>query len=232
MVIMILNFTIIILVILLVFGPQIWVRYVLKRYSSQIDQLPGTGGELALHLIDTLGLTGVSVEISTGKENFYDPENMVVSLAPEIHDGKSLTAISVATHEVGHAIQHQLKYKPLIFRCYMAKFVSSAEKAASLVFIALPITVLVTHLPQAGAVMLVLGLALMLVPVGFHLITLPVEFDASFKRALPILINGKYLPESSIPIINHILFAAAMTYVSGSLASILNFYRWVHILKR
>lgn len=80
--------------------------------------------------------------------------------------------------------------------------------------------------------MLVLGLTFLALPVLFHLITLPVELDASFKRALPILIQGKYIPESAIPIVNKILFAAALTYLSASLVSILNFYRWVAILKR
>ncbi|MGY8815623.1 MAG: zinc metallopeptidase [Gammaproteobacteria bacterium] len=222
----------IILVIILVFGPQIWVRHVLKKYNTQIEQLPGTGGELAKHLIESLGLKGVTVNISINESNHYNPDNKVVSLAPEIYNGKSFTAISVATHEIGHAIQHMVKYKPLMIRCKLAQYVSGIEKAASIILFAFPVIVLVTHLPAAGMMLLVLGLGLLLVPVGFHLITLPVELDASFQRALPILINGNYVPNSAIPIINRVLFAAALTYVSASLASILNFYRWVNILKR
>jgi Zn-dependent membrane protease YugP len=229
---MIFIFCSIILVIILVFGPQIWVRHVLKKYNTPIEQLPGTGGELAIHLIDTLGLKGVTVKNSINESNHYDPENKIVSLTPEIYNGKSFTAISIATHEIGHAIQHMVKYKPLMIRCQLAQYVRGAEKAASIVLIAFPIIVLVTHLPAAGMMMLILGLGLLFVPVGFHLITLPVELDASFKRALPILINGNYVPESAIPIIYRILFAAALTYLSASLASILNFYRWITILKR
>ena len=223
---------IVILVIILVFGPQIWVRYVLNRYNTQIEQIPGTGAELATHLIEDLGLTGVTVELSASEDNHYDPENKVISLAPDVYNGKSFTAITVSTHEIGHAIQHLVKYKPLLIRWQLAHLVQLSEKAASVVLIAFPFIVLVTHLPAAGAMLLVLGLGLLLVPVGFHLITLPVELDASFQRALPILINGKYIPESAIPIVNQILFAAALTYLSASLASILNFYRWVSILRR
>jgi len=223
---------IILLTIILIFGPQLWVRYVLKRYNTQIDQLPGTGGELALHLINKLELNGVTVEQSGPDENHYNPENRVVSLSPDVYNGKSFTAISISAHEIGHAIQHLVRYKPLLLRWQLAKFVQNSEKIASVILIAFPFIVLVTHLPVLGAIMLFIGLGLLFVPVGFHLITLPVELDASFQRALPVLVQGQYIPESAIPIVNRILFAAALTYLSASLASILNFYRWVSILRR
>jgi Zn-dependent membrane protease YugP len=76
------------------------------------------------------------------------------------------------------------------------------------------------------------GLVIMGLPVLLHLITLPVEFDASFRRALPIIIEGNYLPESAIPIVRQILTAAALTYLAASLFSLLNFYRWIAILRR
>jgi Zn-dependent membrane protease YugP len=223
---------IVIFIIILIFGPQLWVRYVLKRYNTQIDQLPGTGGELATHLIDKLGLKDVSVELSNVGDNHYNPENRMISLSPEVYNKKSFTAISISAHEVGHAVQHLVRYKPLMIRWQMAGLVRGAEKIASIILIAFPFIVLVTHLPAAGAIMLVLGIALLMIPVAFHLITLPVELDASFQRALPILVSGQYIPESAVPIVNRILFAAALTYLSTSLASILNFYRWVSILRR
>lgn len=223
---------IIILVLILVFGPQVWVRHVMKRYSNHIEQLPGTGGELARHLVARLGLEGVTVEPSDQDENHYDPVNRQISLSPDVHDGKSLTAVSISAHEVGHAIQHLGRYKPLIIRWQLARFVQRSEQLASIALMAFPLVVLVTRLPAAGAMMLVLGIGLMLVPVLFHLITLPVELDASFQRALPILVKGQYIPESAVPVVNRILFAAALTYVSASLASLLNFYRWVAILRR
>ena len=223
---------IVILVVLLVFGPQLWVRHVLKRYNSEIDQLPGTGGELATHLVEKLGLNGVTIELSAAEDNHYNPENKVVSLSPDVYNGKSFTAITISAHEIGHAIQHLVKYKPLLIRWQLARFVQASEKIASVILLAFPFIVLITHIPVTGVLMLILGLGLLLVPVGFHLITLPVELDASFQRALPILVSGKYIPESAIPIVNKILFAAALTYLSASLASILNFYRWVYILKR
>lgn len=225
-------FGILMLTVIIIFGPQIWVRYVLKRYNNPIEQLPGTGGELAVHLVENLGLSGIKVEISGAGENHYDPENKVVSLSPDVYNGKSFTAIAISAHEIGHAIQHLLKYKPLILRWYLSRYVAGSEKIASIILLAFPFIVLVTHIPAAGVLMLILGLTFLMFPVFFHLITLPVELDASFKRALPVLIQGNYIPESSIPIVNKILFAAALTYLSTSLVSILNFYRWVAILKR
>ena len=76
------------------------------------------------------------------------------------------------------------------------------------------------------------GILILFLPVIFHLVTLPVEWDASFNRALPLLIEGRYLPESAEPIVRRILTAAALTYVSASLSSLLNFYRWIAFLRR
>ena len=221
-----------ILVLLLVFGPQLWVRHVLARYDTQIQQLPGTGGELATHLIKKLELTGVQVELSTPGNDHYDPEHRTISLSPDVYNGKSFTAITISAHEVGHALQHKIMYKPLLLRWRLARLVAYSEKMASLILIAFPFVIMVTHLPYIGIVMLLVGVGILLLPVLFHLLTLPVELDASFQRALPVLITGRYIPESAIPIANRILFAAALTYLSASLASILNFYRWVAILRR
>ena len=98
--------------------------------------------------------------------------------------------------------------------------------------VAFPFAAMLTKLPQIGGLMLFCGIMILFVPVMFHLITLPVELDASFKRALPILEHGNYLPKSAIPIARKILMAAAFTYLSASLASVLNFYRWLLFLRR
>jgi len=223
---------IIILILLLVFGPQLWVRHVLARYSRQIDELPGTGGELAMHLVEKLNLSGVKVKLSTPGNDHYDPENKVVSLSPDVYNGKSLTAVTISAHEIGHALQHQKMYKPLLLRWHLARYIALSEKVASVILVTLPFIVMVTRLPIIGVVMLLIGVTILLLPVLFHLVTLPVELDASFERALPLLVMGNYIPESALPIANKILFAAALTYVSASLASLLNFYRWVAILLR
>ena len=98
--------------------------------------------------------------------------------------------------------------------------------------IAFPFAAALTKLPLLGGLLLFSGIMILFLPVMFHLITLPVELDASFNRALPILEHGQYLPDSAMPIARKLLMAAALTYVSASLASVLNFYRWLAFLRR
>ncbi|MBM2830037.1 MAG: putative peptidase, rane zinc metallopeptidase [Gammaproteobacteria bacterium] len=228
---MLLALTLIILIIVL-FGPQLWAGHVLKRYNTRIDELPGTGGELAEHLLKRYALDGVNVEKSEQKNDHYNPEEKTIMLAEDIYDGKSLTAVVVTAHEVGHAIQHKMGHRPFFLRWRLARFIAYTEKLASIILIVFPFAATLTRMPGVGAIILLVGIALMLLPVVFHLITLPVEWDASFKRALPILIEGEYIPQSAIPVARKILTAAALTYVAASLASVLNFYRWIAILRR
>jgi len=223
---------ILIISVIVFFGPQLWAGYILKRYSTQIDEFPGTGGELAIHLVEKFQLPDINVEKSEQQSDHYDPEHKAIRLAENIHDGKSMTAIVVSAHEVGHAIQHATGYRPFFLRWHLAKFIRYTEKFASILLVVFPVAALLTRSPAVGVLMFLVGAGTLLLPVIFHLITLPVELDASFNRALPILAAGKYIPESGIPVAKQILRAAALTYVAASLASVFNFYRWIAILRR
>jgi Zn-dependent membrane protease YugP len=90
-------------ILALVFGPGLWVRRVLERYSSPADRYAGTGAQLARYLLNKHGLQSVAVE-TTDQGDHYDPAAKAVRLTPEKFEGHSLTAITVAAHEVGHAI--------------------------------------------------------------------------------------------------------------------------------
>ncbi len=223
---------VVIFVLCLVFGPQLWCAHVLKRYNEPIKSLPGTGGELATHLLKRFGLDRVKVEMGQADQNYFDPEAKVVCLSPEYYSEKSLTAITIAAHEVGHAIQDHTDYSALKLRTRFAKIAALAEKTAAILLVSVPIIGLITRLPHLGAATFLCGLTILLLPILMHLITLPVEFDASFQRALPILQEGNYLPEAAMPIAKKILTAAALTYLAASLVSLLNFYRWIAILRR
>src|SRR5262249_55662075 len=89
----------------LLFGPQLWVRRVMAQHGADGPALPGTGAELARHLLDEADLRGVAVEL-TGDGDHYDPETRAVRLTPDHHDGRSIAAVAVAAHEVSHAVQH------------------------------------------------------------------------------------------------------------------------------
>lgn len=221
-----------IVLLIVIFVPQIWTRYIFKRYSTELEKLPGTGGELAQHLVDRFELADVKVELTEADNDHYDPQDKAVRLSPEVYETKSLTAVVIAAHEVGHALQHHSAYRPLYLRWRMAKIVALSEKIAAMMLVAFPFAAILTKLPMVGGLMLFLGIMILFLPVMFHLITLPVELDASFNRALPILEQGQYLPESAMPIARKILMAAALTYLSASLASVLNFYRWLVFLRR
>jgi uncharacterized protein len=222
----------IILLLIIIFLPQFWVKHVIKHYSQTIDDMPGTGGELANHLIKRFELEAVSVEQTDNGNDHYDPISKTIRLSESNYTGKSLTAVTIAAHEFGHALQHHMNYKPLMLRTSLARTAAIAEKIASFILISLPFTMVLTKIPAISLIMLLAGLTIMSLPIILHLFTLPVEFDASFNRALPILNEGNYLPDSAMPVAKKILTAAALTYVSASLASLLNFYRWIAILKR
>jgi len=224
-------FVLILLFIILLF-PQFWVQKVIKKYSEPIKTLPGTGGELAQHLIKRFELDGVSIKKVENGNDHYNPETKTIALSESNHDGKSLAAVTIAAHEFGHALQHKTNYKPLLLRTNLAKFAAIAEKVASVILVASPFAFILAKIPAVGLIMLLAGFTIMCLPVILHIITLPVEFDASFNRALPILSEGEYLSPSTIPIAKKILTAAALTYVSASLSSLLNFYRWFLILRR
>jgi uncharacterized protein len=223
---------VILVLLIIVFFPQFWVKRVIKRYSQNIEELPGSGGELAKHLIKRFEMEDVSVEQTENGNDHYDPQSKTIRLSESNYEGKSLSAITIAAHEFGHALQHHTNYKPLLMRTRLVTTAIIAEKIASFILISLPFVMILVKLPAVGVIMLLAGITIMSLPIILHLFTLPVEFDASFNRALPILSEGKYLPEQSMPIAKKILTAAALTYVSASLASLLNFYRWMTILRR
>ncbi len=223
---------IIILLLIVIFAPQLWTRYIFKHYNVELPQLPGSGSELASHLISRFDLEGVTVEMGKPGDNHYDPLSRKICLSEDIYNTKSISSVVIAAHETGHAIQHQSAYKPLKLRTRLAKIVALSEKIAAMMLFAFPIAAILVKSPQLGGLLLFCGIVILFLPVFFHLLTLPVELDASFNRALPILEDGHYLPESALPIARKLLLAAALTYLSASLASILNFYRWLIFLKR
>lgn len=217
--------------LLLVFGPGLWVKRVLARYSRPKDRYPGTGGELARHLLDTLNLGQVKAEI-TDQGDHYDPDEKAVRLTAEKFNGHSLTAITVAAHEVGHAHQDATGYRPLVWRTRLVKFLAPGERIGAAVLMLAPLVTLVTRAPLVGLLMLLGGFLVLGLGAMVHFITLPMELDASFGRALPMLKKGGYLKSGDEPHARKILRAAAFTYVSVSLMSLLNVGRWWVILRR
>ena len=222
---------VIVFLLLLVFGPQWWARYTFRRYADALPRIPGTGGELARHLLDQFGMAGVPVE-KTDKGDHYDPESRTVSLSPDNYDHNSLTAVAVAAHEVGHAIQHQRNEPKLALRHRLVRLAQTTQQLGAGAMFLMPVAVAITRAPTSGLVMAAIGLASMASATLVHLITLPVELDASYGKALPILKAGNYIEPGDEVAVRRILRAAAFTYVASSLASLLNLARWLAFLRR
>ena len=101
--------------------PRYWVKSVIERHSADRLDIPGTGGELARHLLDGMKLGHVKVEEAKSTGDHYDPVAKAVRLAPEHFNGRSLSAVVIAAHEVGHAMQDATGYRPLQVRTRLAK---------------------------------------------------------------------------------------------------------------
>ena len=222
---------IMIAVLVLVFGPSIWVKVVMRANAAEIPGMPGTGGELAQHLVDRLGLDGVTVE-SSAIGDHYDPGSRAVRLSPGNFNGRSLTAIAVAAHEVGHAVQHQNGDRHLATRTQLAPVASTIAKVSVYAISLAPVIGVVTRHPVPFSLLAVLGVSGLVARMVLHLFTLPTEWDASFGKALPILIEGQYIAPAEQRTVRKILRAAALTYFAAALADILNLTRWIAILLR
>jgi len=215
-----------------VYLPSVWVRWVMHKHSNEIADMPGTGGELAEHLLQQFSMTEHKVEETRPHADHYDPTAKAVRLSPDNYSGKSLTAIAVAAHEVGHALQHHRDEE--IFRL-RARYVPTAkllERIGIMMLYLLPLIGLLLKTPAAFFSVVALSLLLQLAGALAYLIVLPEELDASFNKALPILAKGGYVPAHHEDAVRAVLKAAALTYFAAALANVLNIGRWLMVLIR
>lgn len=224
----------VVILLALVFGlamlPQMWVRKVIARHANERADFPGTGGEFARHILDQMKLSHVKVEESTIGDH-YDPEAKAIRLSPENLNGRSLSAVVIAAHEAGHAMQDATNYPPLAARTRIAKQAVRMEKVAAIVMLAAPIVMALAKAPNLLILEVAIGAAMFATTIVMHAVTLPVEFDASFKRALPVLKAGGYIRDADMPAARQILRAAAFTYVAAAGMSVLDVMRWFRVLR-
>lgn len=219
------------LLLAIVFLPQWWVRTAMRKHAKERKDFPGTGGELARHLLDIAKLGDVRVEIAPPGGDHYDPIDRVVRLSPDNHDGRSVTAIAVAAHEASHAMQHADGDKLLTTRVKLAGSVRTIEVSAAVILALAPVVAILVKSPALILVQVAVVVALLASRVLIHVLTLPVELDASFKRALPILEKGGFLDEKDMPAAKTVLRAAAMTYIASALVALLDVARLMRMLR-
>ena len=216
---------------LIIFGPNFWVSHILNKYNRYPEtNFPGTGGELARHLLDRFDLQDVKVVV-TETGDHYNPIDRSVALTQDKYDGKTLAAIVIAAHECGHAIQHARREPLFLLRHRLAQSAQGAQIVGSALLAASPLIGGLAVSPHLSLLSLTGAFMVLGYGVVVQLATLPVEFDASFKKALPLLRTG-YLSEHQLAPSKTILRAAALTYVAGTLLQLLNFWRWMTVLRR
>lgn len=207
---------------LLALYAQAKVKNSYQKYSKVSSGTNLTGFEVARMILDRNGLSDVNIEKTPGTlSDHYDPRTRVLRLSNSIYNGNSIASMSVAAHEVGHAIQHAEGYFPLVLRNNIAPIVNFTSK---FIWIFILLGFLVSSFFIEIGIMLFLGV------VVFQLVTLPVEFNAS-KRALLELENG-ISPRTSLAPAKSMLSAAALTYVAATLVAVAQLLRLLSIVNR
>ena len=192
--------------------PMAWLNYIFKKNDTILINMPFNGLEFGETILNEIGLNDVKIEKSLTVDH-YDLSEKKVKVTEDRLSKKSLTAISIVCHEIGHAIQHKQKYKPLEQRTTLVKNTTWISQLGSgLLMVGIP-TILATGSYNLIKVCLLLVLLSLLIGVVVHLITLEVELDASFNKALPIIKDK--VPSEYHNACESILKAAAFTYVIG-----------------
>jgi uncharacterized protein len=192
---------------------QAWLKRTFARYSKVPLSNGLIGARVAREVLDRNGLEEVPVEESPGGalSDHYDPRKRALFLSQPVYEPATVAAAAVAAHESGHALQHQAGYVPLSIRSKMFPAVAFASNAWIWLLLAGALL---------GALNLVaVALALYAVAVAFHLVTLPVEFNAS-RRASQQLASLGLVTTAEREGVNKVLTAAALTYVAGALAAL------------
>lgn len=180
-----------------------------------------TGAEAAKIILDKNGIYDVTVQPINGTlTDHYDPKSKVIRLSQGIYDSNSISAVSVAAHEVGHAIQDNEGYALLRFRSALVPVVNFTSKFTFIVIFAGLFLELVELID--------VGIILFALSVLFHIVTLPVELDAS-KRAMNTLVSNNIITSEEEYGTKKVLGAAAMTYVASMLASLIQLFRFISI---
>ena len=214
-------------------APSLWVNYTLKKYNKFLPDMPFTGKELGDKILQEQNISNVLIK-PIKQMDHYNPIEKKIHIGEDKINKKSITSIAVTVHEIGHAIQDKENYKPLKLRqSLMEKTLLFQRLGSFLLIIGLPSIFTLTKSPFITFIAAIIIMGCLSTNVLIHLITLPVELDASFKRALPIL--KKYVPSENLKQCRSVLRAAAFTYLAQSIVSIFRlkviFFSFINIFK-
>ncbi|OAS22357.1 zinc metallopeptidase [Paenibacillus oryzisoli] len=212
--------------IIIAFGLSMWASFRVRGTFNKWSNVPVysrmTGAEAARRMLDANGLYDVPVEAVPGTlTDHYDPTTRTVRLSEPVYFQSSISAVSVACHEVGHAIQHQVHYPMLVARHKMFPVVNFASGVA-------PILILAGFFFQQIPWLLGVGIIFFAAAVSFQLVTLPVEFNAS-SRARDEMVSHGFISNEEERGVAKVLNAAALTYVAAALISVLELLKYLMI---
>ncbi|MFY4775484.1 zinc metallopeptidase [Metabacillus sp. RGM 3146] len=218
-------FTPVYLFVILAFGLSLWAQFKVKGNFRKWSEVPAssgqTGAQTARRILDQNGLYDVPVEPVPGTlTDHYDPTSRVVRLSEPVYYGSSISSVSVAAHEVGHAIQHKQSYGALTFRHKMVPVVNFTSGISPLLLMG---GIFLRQTPLIG-----LGIIFFSAAVLFQVVTLPVEFNAS-SRAKKQMITEGLIRNNEERGVNKVLGAAALTYVAAALISVLELFNFIMI---
>lgn len=213
--------------ILIAFGLSLWAQFRVKGTFNKYADVPTssgiTGAEAARRMLDANGLTNVPVQHIPGTlTDHYDPTARVVRLSDPVYFGNSIASLSVACHEVGHAIQHKVSYPMLVARHRIFPVVNLVSGIAPLLLLA------GFFFKMAG--LLLVGIIFFSGAVAFQLVTLPVEFNAS-SRAKQLMLKMGFIRNEEERGASKVLGAAALTYVAAALISVLELAKYIMIFR-
>ncbi|GAB1532641.1 MULTISPECIES: zinc metallopeptidase [Brevibacillus] len=213
--------------ILIAFGLSLWAQFRVKGTFNKFAEVPTssglTGAEAARRMLDANGLTNVPVQHIPGTlTDHYDPTDRVVRLSDPVYLGNSIASLSVACHEVGHAIQHKVSYPMLVARHRIFPVVNLVSGVAPLLLLA------GFFFKMAG--LLLIGIIFFSGAVAFQLVTLPVEFNAS-SRAKQLMLQMGFIRNEEERGASKVLGAAALTYVAAALISVLELAKYIMIFR-
>jgi uncharacterized protein len=215
----------------LVFLPQLWVKNTFNRVSKIETRRGLSGRYVAEDMLKRHQISDVQVEPTPHfLGDHYSPDEKIVRLSPEVFEGTSVAAVAIAAHEVGHAIQHAKQYHPVMWRAKLFPAVNIGSQLGPLLLMAsMVLGFMMKGFSQFAFQIGVVGVVLFSLAVLFHLVTLPVELDAS-SRALSVLKRDNYLFEEEVTQAKKVLTSAAFTYVATALYALLELAGYIYRL--
>ncbi len=203
-------------------GAQAYISLNYKKYKQVAVKSNKSGFDTAREILDKNGLSNVLIIETQGElTDHYDPSKKCVKLSHDIYNGKTIAAVSVASHECGHAVQDKNGYKFLRFRNSIVPLVNFSSKIG---YVAIMAGVLLSLVRLVW-----IGIAFEVVILLFQLVTLPVEFDAS-KRALKFIKEYGIVSDDEHDGAKKMLTSAALTYVAGVLSTLMEIFDVVQVL--